>query len=204
MNKINTIIFDLGGVLIDWNPRYVYKNIFKNDSKMEWFFKNICTNEWNLMQDKGYSMKKATAEKISEFPEFEKLIKVYYGQWENMLKDEISETVNILKKLVKSKNYKVLALTNWSHETFPIAIKKFDFLNLFEDIVVSGKIKMIKPDLEIYDYIIKKHSIIPEESVFIDDNSSNIIGAQKVKINAIHYKNCEQMVEELKKYGVKI
>ncbi len=204
MNKINTIIFDLGGVLIDWNPRYVYKNIFKNDSKMEWFFKNICTNEWNLMQDKGYSMKKATEEKISEFPEFEKLIKVYYGQWENMLKDEISETVNILKKLVKSKNYKVLALTNWSHETFPIAIKKFDFLNLFEDIVVSGKIKMIKPDLEIYDYIIKKHSIIPEESVFIDDNSSNIIGAQKVKINAIHYKNCEQMVEELKKYGVKI
>ena len=204
MNKINTIIFDLGGVLIDWNPRYVYKNIFKNDSKMEWFFDNICTNEWNLMQDKGYSMKKATKEKISEFPEFEKLIKMYYGRWEDMLKDEIGETVNILKKIIKSKKYKVLALTNWSHETFPIAIKKFDFLNLFEDIVVSGKIKMIKPDLEIYDYIIKKHSIIPEESVFIDDNSSNIIGAQKVKINAIHYKNCEQMVEELKKYGVKI
>lgn len=204
MIKINTIIFDLGGVLIDWNPRYVYKDIFKNDSKMEWFFDNICTNEWNLMQDKGYSMKKATEEKISEFPEFEKLIKMYYGRWEDMLKDEIGETVNILKKVVKSKKYKVLALTNWSHETFPIAIKKFDFLNLFEDIVVSGEIKMIKPDIEIYDYIIKKHSIIPEESVFIDDNSSNIIGAQKAKINGIHYKNSKQLVEELKKYGVKI
>ena len=148
MKKINTIIFDLGGVLIDWNPRYVYKDIFKNDSKMEWFFKNICTNKWNLMQDKGHSMKKATKEKILEFPEFEELIKIYYGRWEDMLKDEIVETVNILKKLVKSKNYKVLALTNWSHETFPIAIKKFDFLNLFEDIVVSGEIKMIKPDLD--------------------------------------------------------
>ena len=201
MIKINTIIFDLGGVLIDWNPRYVYKDIFKNDSKMEWFFDNICTNEWNLMQDKGYSMKKATEEKISEFPEFEKLIKMYYSRWEDMLKDEIGETVNILKKVVKSKKYKVLALTNWSHETFPIAIKKFDFLNLFEDIVVSGEIKMIKPDIEIYDYIIKKHSIIPEESVFIDDNSSNIIGAQKAKINGIHYKNSKQMVEELKKYA---
>ena len=183
MIKINTIIFDLGGVLIDWNPRYVYKDIFKNDSKMEWFFDNICTNEWNLMQDKGYSMKKATEEKISEFPEFEKLIKMYYGRWEDMLKDEIGETVNILKKVVKSKKYKVLALTNWSHETFPIAIKKFDFLNLFEDIVVSGEIKMIKPDIEIYDYIIKNQGLVSNNDYpyIIESPSKNTVNISDLK-----------------------
>ena len=135
---MKTIIFDLGGVLVDWNPEYVYLNEFDGDrKKMNWFFDNICTSDWNEEQDGGKLIKIATKERIKLFPEHEKLIKMYYGRWEEMLKGEIIESVNILKKL-KSKNYKLIALTNWSFETFPVAIKRFDFLKLFDGIVVSN------------------------------------------------------------------
>ena len=168
---MKTIIFDLGGVLVDWNPEYVYLNEFDGDrKKMNWFFDNICTSDWNEEQDGGKLIKIATKERIKLFPEHEKLIKMYYGRWEEMLKGEIIESVNILKKL-KSKNYKLIALTNWSFETFPVAIRRFEFLKLFDGIVVSGKIKMLKPFKDIYNYTINKYKLSPSECVFIDDNS---------------------------------
>ena len=126
--EIDSIIFDLGGVLIDWNPDYVYLNEFKGDEKkMNWFYQNICTMDWNENQDAGYPIKDATEEKIKEFPEFENLIKIYYGRWEEMLKGEINGSVEILKKLIQLNKYKIIALTNWSNETFPIAKKRFNF-----------------------------------------------------------------------------
>ena len=122
MKHIDTIIFDLGGVLIDWNPEYVYLDIFNgNREKMNWFFENICTNDWNENQDAGYPMQKATEERIALFPEHEELIRMFYGRWEEMLGEAISGTVSILKSLTDNPKYKVVALTNWSHETFPIA-----------------------------------------------------------------------------------
>lgn len=111
--EIDSIIFDLGGVLIDWNPDYVYLNEFKGDEKkMNWFYQNICTMDWNENQDAGYPIKDATEEKIKEFPEFENLIKIYYGRWEEMLKGEINGSVEILKKLIQLNKYKIIALTN--------------------------------------------------------------------------------------------
>lgn len=202
MNNFKTIIFDLGGVLVDWNPRYVFHEYFDNNEDMEWFFENICTNEWNLNQDKGYSMKIATEEKISEFPKYKNLISQYYGRWEEMLRGEITETVLILNQIKKLNKYKILALTNWSHETFPIALRKFKFLNHFEDIIVSGIIKMVKPDKEIYNHIINKHNLIPSETIFIDDNLSNIKGAKKVGLRSIHYKNSELLRKQLEKIEV--
>ena len=143
--KIQTIIFDLGGVLIDWNPEYVYLKEFNGDRiKMKWFFENICTSSWNEQQDGGKLMKEATKERVKLFPEYKKLIEMFYGRWKEMLKDEISGTVKIIQDLKKN-NYRLIALTNWSVETFPIAIKKYKFLELFEGIVVSGEIKMLKP-----------------------------------------------------------
>ena len=199
---MKTIIFDLGGVLVDWNPEYVYLNEFDgNRKKMNWFFDNICTSDWNEEQDGGKLIKTATKERIKLFPEHKKLIKMYYGRWDEMLKGEIIESVNILKKL-KSKNYKLIALTNWSFETFPVAIKRFDFLKLFNGIVVSGKIKMLKPFKEIYNYTINKYELSPSECVFIDDRLSNVQGAINCGIKGIRFQSSMQLIKELKKLSI--
>jgi len=201
---MKTIIFDLGGVLVDWNPEYVYLNEFDGDrKKMNWFFDNICTSDWNEEQDGGKLIKIATKERIKLFPEHEKLIKMYYGRWEEMLKGEIIESVNILKKL-KSKNYKLIALTNWSFETFPVAIRRFEFLKLFDGIVVSGKIKMLKPFKNIYNYTINKYKLSPSECVFIDDKVSNVQGAINCGIKGIHFQSSKQLIIELKKLNIEI
>ena len=202
--KIETIIFDLGGVLVDWNPEYVYLNEFNGDrKKMQWFFENICTSSWNEEQDGGYLMADATEERINLFPKYKKLIKMFYGRWEEMLKGEIKGTVEILHKL-KRKKYKLIALTNWSSETFPVAVKKFKFLKLFDGIVVSGKAKMLKPFPEIYNYTLKKHGLIANKSIFIDDRISNVDGAIKCGIHGIQFVSPKNLIIALKKYGIKI
>jgi len=202
--KIETIIFDLGGVLVDWNPEYVYLNEFNGDrKKMQWFFENICTSSWNEEQDGGYLMADATEERINLFPKYKKLIKMFYGRWEEMLKGEIKGTVEILHKL-KRKKYKLIALTNWSSETFPVAVKKFKFLKLFDGIVVSGKVKMLKPFPEIYNYTLKKYGLIANKSIFIDDRISNVDGAIKCGIHGIQFESPKNLIIALKKYGIKI
>ena len=205
MNKIDSIIFDLGGVLIDWNPEYVYLDVFNGDrKKMQWFFDNICTGDWNENQDAGYPMAKATEERVAMFPEHEEHIRMFYGRWDEMLGDSIKGTVTILDKLVKSSNYKVVALTNWSHETFPKAIKKFDFLQWFEGIIVSGEEKTRKPFDDIYHITLNRFNIIPERSIFIDDNLRNIEAANSLGINGIQFKSPEQLEKELKQFNINI
>ena len=202
--KITTIIFDLGGVLVDWNPEYVFLKEFKGDrKKMKWFLENICTMDWNEQMDAGKLIKDATNEKIKEFPQHEQLIRMYYDKWENMLKGEISDTVNILKAL-HSTDYKLFALTNWSAETFPVAIKRFDFLKLFDGIVVSGQIKMLKPEKEIYEYILNKYKLKSSECIFIDDRLLNVKGAELVGMHGIKFDTSQQMKSELKKYNIEI
>ena len=202
--KIDTIIFDLGGVLIDWNPEYVFLKEFNGDKvKMEWFFNNICTSEWNEEQDKGKLIKIATEERIKLFPEYEKLIRMFYGRWKEMLRGEISETVEILKKL-KNQNYRLIALTNWGSETFPVALERFEFLKLFEGIVVSGQIKMLKPFKEIYEYTLSKYNLNPANCIFIDDRLSNVEGAIKCGINGIQFISSEKLITELKNIGIEI
>ncbi len=203
MTNINTIIFDLGGVLIDWNPEYVFLEAFHGDrQKMQWFFDTICTPDWNENQDAGYPLAQATQDLVEKFPEHEHYIRLFYGNWETMLGGAIEDTVTILDTLIKSKKYKVVALTNWSHETFPIAQKHFEFLSWFDGIVVSGEEKTRKPFKEIYDITLNRFNITPENSVFIDDNLRNIESATALGINSIHYKNSKSLVEELKTYKI--
>ena len=205
MKNIDTIIFDLGGVLIDWNPEYVYLDVFNGDrKKMQWFFDNICTNDWNENQDAGYPMAKATEERVALFPDYEHLIRMFYGRWVDMLGDALPETVDILDKLIKSNNYKVVALTNWSHETFPIALNRFEFLNWFEGIVVSGEEQTRKPFPDIYKITLKRYNIIAENSIFIDDNLINVNAANELGINGIHFNNASLLIEQLKHYNIHI
>jgi len=203
MNKIDTIIFDLGGVLIDWNPEYVFLDVFKgNREEMNWFFDNICTSDWNENQDAGYLIKDATDERIAKYPEYEELIRMFYGRWVEMLGGAISETVDILEKLIKTEDLKVVALTNWSHETFPIALERFEFLHWFEGIVVSGEEKTRKPFKDIYDITLNRFNITAQNSIFIDDNFKNIEAANAIGINGIHFKNSEKLIEQLKTYNI--
>lgn len=205
MNKIDTIIFDLGGVLIDWNPEYVFLDEFNGDrEKMQWFFDTICTSDWNENQDAGYPIAKATEERIALFPEHEKLIRMFYGRWIEMLGDAIDGTVKILNTLIESEKYKVVALTNWSAETFPIALSRFEFLHRFEGIIVSGQEQTRKPFDDIFILTLKRFNIIAEKAVFIDDNLRNIEAANVLGINGIHFKSPEELIKQLKKYNISI
>ena len=200
---IKNIIFDLGGVLIDWNPDYVFLSAFKGDKvKLKEFYEKVCTFEWNENQDAGYSIKKATEDRIKIFPEYEDQIRMYYGRWEEMIGGEMTEVVRILKKIVRENKFRVLALTNWSAETFPIALKKFDFLHLFEGIVVSGTEKTRKPFSDIYKIILNRYNLIASESIFIDDNIRNIKAANKFGIKTIQFKSPLQLKSDLKKSGI--
>lgn len=203
MNKIDTIIFDLGGVLIDWNPEYVFLDVFNGDrKKMQWFLDTICTSDWNENQDAGYPMAQATEDRIVLFPEYEKEIRQFYGRWVDMLGGPITGTVDILKKCIKSKDYKVVALTNWSAETFPIAQERFDFLNWFEGIIVSGKEKTRKPFDDIYNLTLNRFNIKAENAIFIDDNHRNIEAANNLGINGIRFESPERLLQQLKTFNI--
>ncbi|MGA0415515.1 MAG: HAD family hydrolase [Flavobacteriaceae bacterium] len=190
--EIKNIIFDLGGVLIDWSPEYVYLDVFKGDrKKMQWFFDEICTFDWNENQDAGYSLAQATEDRVALFPKYEDWIRMYYGRWEEMLGGPINESVLLLKLLINDPRYRVVALTNWSHETFPIALQRFDFLHWFEGIVVSGEEQTRKPFSEIYQTTLKRFDLIAEESLFIDDNLRNVKAAEALGIQGYHFKSPE-------------
>lgn len=203
MKTIDTIIFDLGGVLIDWNPEYVFLDVFNKDrNKIQWFFDNICTSDWNENQDAGYPIAQATEDRVALFPEYEKEIRMFYGRWVEMLGDAINGTVDILQKLIDFKEYKVVALTNWSAETFPIALERFEFLQWFEGIIVSGEEKTRKPFDAIYNLTLERFNIKAENAIFIDDNLRNIEAANVLGINGIHFKSPQQLIQQLKTYNI--
>ena len=125
MKTINTIIFDLGGVLIDWNPRYLYRKIFKTEDEVTWFLENICTSEWNDAQDAGRSFEEATLELIAKHPEWELPIRAWYERWQETIPGPLHETVEILQYFKSNASHRLYALTNWSAQTFPWALDNF-------------------------------------------------------------------------------
>jgi 2-haloacid dehalogenase len=201
---IKTVIFDLGGVLIDWNPDYLYKTIFDSEEEMKWFYDNICTPDWNEEQDAGRDLNEGTEFLVKKFPEHEHNIRAYYSRWEEMLNGPIHDTVEIFKELKDSNFYQILALTNWSHQTFPIALERFDFLRWFDGKVVSGEEKTRKPFLDIYEMVINRYNVDPASAVYIDDNARNLVPARELGMAAIHFKNPAQLRENLKALGVKL
>ncbi|KAB1071422.1 HAD family phosphatase [Tamlana haliotis] len=205
MSKIDTIIFDLGGVLIDWNPEYVFLDVFNGDQeKTRWFLDHVCTSDWNENQDAGYPLAQATEDRVKLFPEYEKEIRKFYGDWENMLGGAIHGMVIILRKLIDSKQYKVVALTNWSAETFPIAQARFEFLQWFEAILVSGEENTRKPFIDIYELALNRFNIKPENAIFIDDNLRNIEAAKTLGIHGIHFTTSEKLKIQLETFNIKI
>ena len=204
MQEIDTIIFDLGGVLVDWNPEYLYVEVFNGDKKKaDWFLNEICTHDWNIEQDAGRSFQEATEMLAIKYPEYEAWIRMYYDRWEDMLGGAIEETVVLLNKLKRANTHRLYALTNWSAETFPIAVKRFEFLNHFEGILVSGEEKTRKPFPKIYEIMLERYQINPVKSVFIDDNFKNSEAAKKLGIHGIHYKTHNDLINHLQLLQIK-
>lgn len=200
--KIDTVIFDLGGVLIDWNPKYLYRKIFKTEDEVDWFLNNVCTSEWNDQQDAGRSFEEATKELVTKHPEFEEPITAWYGRWQETIRGPITETVDILRSIRDSRKYRLYALTNWSAETFPWALETFEFLHWFEGIVVSGIEKSRKPFPEFFQILFDRYSVNPSSSVFIDDNVKNIDGANAIGLPTIQFSNPQQLKADLKELGI--
>ena len=203
MAEINTIIFDLGGVLIDWNPKYVYnENYFDSEEKRLYFFQNICTSEWNEEQDAGRSIVDATQMLVKQFPEWEPAIRDFYGRWTDMLKSEIPEMVKIFKQLKESGKYKIYALTNWQDGLFDIALVRYNFLHWFDGIVVSGIEKTRKPFPEFYQILLDRYNVNPHEALFTDDNIRNVKAAEQLGITSIHFQTPSQFLKEIKAMGL--
>ncbi len=196
MKKIKNIVFDFGGVLLDWNPRYFYRTFFWDEKEMEHFLANVCNDEWNAEQDKGRSFAEGVKLLQWEHPEYREAIALFAERWEDMLKCELPETVNLLRKL-KNEGYGIYGLTNWSAETIQIVYRRYDFFKLFDGIVVSGEEKLIKPDKQIYNILLERYHLKAKESVFIDDNPANIESAWELGFNVILFNNITHVEEEL-------
>ena len=193
---IKNIIFDFGGVLLDWNPRYLYKSYFNNDEEMEHFLADICNGEWNIRQDAGRPFAEAVKELQAKFPEYAEAIQMYDDDWEKMLKCELPESIDLLKEL-KFMGYGIYGLTNWSEEKIGYAFANYSFFSLFDGIVVSGVEKVVKPDRKIYEILLERYSLKPGECVFIDDNQDNVDMAKVLGINAIRFDNIGNVKEHL-------
>ena len=193
---IKNIIFDFGGVLLDWNPRYLYKSYFNNDVEMEHFPADICNGEWNIRQDAGRPFAEAVTELQATFPEYAEAIQMYDDDWEKMLKCELPESIDLLKEL-KFMGYGIYGLTNWSAEKIGYAFANYSFFSLFDGIVVSGVEKVVKPDRKIYEILLERYSLKPGECVFIDDNQDNVDMAKVLGINAIRFDNIGNVKEHL-------
>ncbi len=201
---IKNIIFDFGGVLMDWDPRYFFKDYFQDDEKMEYFLTHIAQSEWNEQQDKGRSLAEGTEIQVKKFPEWEKEIRAYYDNWTVMLKSDIPQNVEVLRKLKHTK-YQLFGLTNWSEETFPYALENYDFFQIFEGkIVVSGTEKLIKPDPAIWHVLLERYHIQAGESVFIDDNPKNIEMAKSLGFTTIQIHPDTDLEKELISVGIDI
>ena len=186
------IVFDLGGVLIDWNPRHLYKKVFSTEAEMEWFLANVCTSQWNTQQDAGRPFAQGIELLKAKYPEYTFAIEFYWSRWEEMLGGEITESVEILRSL-KMRGYHVYALSNWSTETFALVRDKYGFLNAFDGMVISGEEKLVKPDPEIYKRLLEKYGLKASNCIFIDDNAANISKAADLGFETILFTDSDAL-----------
>lgn len=198
------VIFDLGGVLIDWNPRYLFCDLFAGDeAAMEAFLAGVCSPAWNERQDAGRTIAEAEAELVGRFPEHERFIRAYYAGFDRMLGGAIEGTVAVLEELAAAE-VPLYALTNWSAETFPHAVRRFAFLDAFRDIVVSGRIGLIKPDRRIFDHLLARTGIDAASSVFIDDSPRNVAAAATSGLSAIQFRSARKLRVALARLGLPV
>lgn len=193
MEQLKNIVFDFGGVLIDWNPVYLYRNVFETEEEMNYFLENICRYDWNILQDAGRPLAEGTRLLQEKHPGYRDQIALYYGRWEEMLGGIIEENTRLIKPL--KQKYNVYGLTNWSAETIPLAMKRYDFFADLDGMVVSGEEKIVKPDQALYRILLERYDLKAEESLFIDDNAANIETARQMGFQVVHL-TCDLNLEQ--------
>jgi len=196
---ITTIIFDFGGVLLDWDPHNLYRNFFDHDDQIDQFLAEIDFSAWNTQQDKGRPFSQGVAELSAAFPHYSHLIHAYRENWEESIVGPIDGSVAILRRL-KNAGYFIYGLSNWSAETFPLAYKKYDFFKLFDGIIISGEVKIVKPDPAIFELLLSKLGRPANECLLIDDSPTNVTEAQKLGFKAVLFRSPEQLEDELQKF----
>ncbi len=196
-----TVVFDLGGVLIDWNPRYLYRKLFDDDSAMEAFLTDVCSPAWNVEQDAGRTIADANAAAIDRHPDQQPMIEAYYQRFDEMMAGPLHETVAILDDL-RQRETPLYALTNWSAETFPAARRRFEFLDWFQGILVSGEEKVKKPDQRIFQRLGQRFDISLDRCVFIDDSQKNVEAARGTGMQALHFTSGEALRRDLQKLAL--
>ena len=198
----SVVVFDVGGVLLQWDPRHLYRKLFAgDDAAMEHFLGNVCTEEWNERQDAGRTFADAAAELLPAHADKAHLIHAFGRRFDEMIPGAIEETVDILREL-KRAGVPLYAVTNWSAETFPSAQNRFDFLAEFDGIVVSGEEGVIKPDPRIFRILLDRYDIPAHAAVFIDDNPANAETATNLGIHGIHFRSPQQLRRELVELGL--
>ena len=192
----SVVVFDLGGVLIDWNPRHLYRKLIADEAAMEEFLSTVCTQSWNERQDAGRTFAEAAALLCAQHPHHRDLIEAYGARFDEMMKGPIEGSVTILQTLHR-RGVPLYALSNWSRETFPLALRRFDFLKLFRGMVISGEVGGIKPDPRIFRILLERHGIEPDDAVYIDDNPRNAEAAHALGIHGIHFTDPDELRREL-------
>jgi 2-haloacid dehalogenase len=202
VSRPHAVVFDLGGVLIDWNPRYLYRKLFEgDDAAMERFLAEVTTPEWNGRQDAGRTWADAVASLTREHPEHAELIAAYAERWPETLGDAIHPTVEILDDLRRT-GVRLFALSNWSAETFPLARPRYPFLEWFEGIVISGEVQIAKPDARVYRHLLERYSLEAATTVFIDDSAANVDAAGALGMIAIRFEDAAALRRALAGLGL--
>ena len=190
------VVFDLGGVLIDWDPRYLYRKLLADEAAVEEFLATVCTPEWNAELDRGRPFAEGVAELVERHPEHAAAIAAYHERWPEMLAGDLPGTVEVLAEL-RAAGVPLYALTNWSAETFAITRGRFEWLDWFDGLLVSGEERMTKPDPAFFRLLLDRFGLDPGATVFVDDSEANVAAARELGIDAVRFTGPDQLRREL-------
>ncbi|MGO4706067.1 HAD family hydrolase [Microvirga sp. 2MCAF38] len=196
-----TVVFDIGNVLLRWDPRNLYRKIFDDEARMEWFLSTVCTHDWNLEQDRGRSWEEAVTLLVREHPDHEEPIRAFHERWEETVSGDFADNVAVLERL-REKGVPNYCITNFSSPKLALAQRRFPYLGGFDGIIVSGDERLLKPQPEIYNLLLSRYGLVAEDCVFIDDSKANVEGARAVGMHAIHCLETTDLASELRQYGI--
>jgi 2-haloacid dehalogenase len=200
MNKPTTVVFDIGNVLLRWDPRNLYRRLFDDEAEMEWFLAHVCTSDWNIEQDRGRDWDEAVALLVKSHPRHEREIRAFHERWPETVSGTFEDNVALLLRLREAgvPNY---CITNFSGQKFVLAREIYPFLAGFDGVIVSGDERLLKPDPAIYRLLLDRYGLVAQDCVFIDDSRPNIEAARALGMQAIHYAEPMDLAAELRRYG---
>ncbi|MBV5263569.1 HAD family hydrolase [Pinisolibacter aquiterrae] len=203
MTAVTNVVFDIGNVLIRWDPKLLYSRLFPDPALRDWFLSEVCSPDWNLEMDRGRSFAEGIAEGIARHPEWATEIRAWDLRWHEMVPGAIEGSVALLEAL-RAAGVATWAITNFSSEKFAECLERFPFLGGFRDTVVSAHEKLVKPDPAIYRVLLERNRLDPATCLFVDDNPDNVLGARAVGMKAVAFTSPERFADDLATHGLTV